>query len=128
MVIKAFPGGDPRVAHADDYGVDAILLDSPNPGTGNVFDWALAGDLPEGQRLVIAGGLHPGNVEAAILRAKPWGVDVTSGVEASPGVKDPMKVKAFLEAAKRGEAQISAPLPGPAAGAPFGPYDWAEDE
>ena len=108
MVIKAFPGGDPRVAQADEYGADAILLDSPRPGSGKVFDWAMAGDLPEGQRLVIAGGLHPGNVAAAILRSKPWGVDVTSGVEAAPGVKDPMKVKAFIEAAKRAEAQMAA--------------------
>jgi phosphoribosylanthranilate isomerase len=128
MVIKALPGGDPRVAHADDYGADAILLDSPAPGSGNVFDWAMASDLPEGQRLMIAGGLHPGNVEAAIIRARPWGVDVTSGVEASPGIKDPMKVKAFLEAAKRAEAQVAAPPSRPPAGAPAGPYDWADDE
>ena len=128
MVIKALPGGDPRVAHADDYGADAILLDSPAPGSGNVFDWAMASDLPEGQRLMIAGGLHPGNVEAAIIRARPWGVDVTSGVEASPGIKDPMKVKAFLQAAKRAEAQVAAPPAGLPAGAPVGPYDWADDE
>jgi phosphoribosylanthranilate isomerase len=128
MVIKAFPGGDPRVAHADEYGVDAVLLDAPNPGSGQVFDWAMASDLPQGQRLVIAGGLHPGNVAAAIIRAKPWGVDVTSGVEAAPGVKDPMKVKAFLDAAKRAEAQLSAPDAGLAQSLAVAPYDWAEDE
>jgi phosphoribosylanthranilate isomerase len=128
MVIKAFPGGDPRVAHADDYGADAILLDSPRPGSGNVFDWALAADLPEGQRLVIAGGLHPGNVAAAVIRSKPWGVDVTSGVEAVPGVKDPLKVKAFIEAAKRAEAQLAAPEAGAPESTGSGPYDWAEDE
>jgi phosphoribosylanthranilate isomerase len=128
MVIKAFPGGDPRVAHADDYGADAILLDSPSPGSGNVFDWAMASDLPEGQRLIIAGGLHPGNVAAAILRAKPWGVDVTSGVEATPGVRDPMKVKAFIEGAKRAEAQLAAAAAAGPPSAGTGPYDWAEDE
>jgi phosphoribosylanthranilate isomerase len=128
MVIKAFPGGDPRVAHADDYGADAILLDSPSPGSGSVFDWAMAGDLPEGQRLIIAGGLHPGNVAAAIMRAKPWGVDVTSGVEATPGVKDPMKVKAFIEGAKRAEAQLAASAAAGPQSTGTGPYDWADDE
>ncbi len=43
LVIKAFPAGDPRVARAEDYGADAILLDAPNPGSGQVFDWALYG-------------------------------------------------------------------------------------
>jgi phosphoribosylanthranilate isomerase len=77
---------------------------------------------------MIAGGLHPGNVEAAILRAKPWGVDVTSGVEASPGIKDPMKVKAFIEAAKRAEAQLAAAGAAGPESAGVGPYDWADDE
>jgi phosphoribosylanthranilate isomerase len=93
-----------------------------------VFDWAMAGDLPEGQRLVIAGGLHPGNVAAAILRSKPWGVDVTSGVEAAPGVKDPMKVKAFIEAAKRAEVQMAAEEAAAPESPGLGPYDWADDE
>jgi len=128
MVIKAFPAGDPRVARAEDYGADAVLLDSANPGAGEVFDWALAGDLPEGQRLVIAGGLHAGNVAAAVSKVKPWGVDVTSGVEAVPGVKDPMKVKAFVEAAKRAEAEIARSTVNLSPGTVDGPYDWAEDE
>ena len=132
MVIKALPGGDPRVAHADDYGADAIMLDAPNPGSGRVFDWALASDLPEGQRLIMAGGLGPDNVAAAIAGVHPWGVDAISALEASPGVKDPMKVKAFVDAAKRAaaEAGASAPAAPPAPGAPaiVGPYDWEEDE
>lgn len=129
MVIKALPAGDPRVARADDYGADAILLDAPNPGSGRVFDWALTGDLPEGQRLIIAGGLSPTNVGTAIARVRPWGVDVASGVEASPGVKDPMKVKAFVEAAKRAApAALTGPAPAPGGEGGFGPYDWAEDE
>lgn len=141
MVIKALPGGDPRVARAADYGADAILLDAANPGTGKVFDWALTGDLPEGQKLIIAGGLTPGNVASAVARVKPWGVDVASGVEASPGVKDPMKVKAFVEAAKRAALGLAAPATAlrgragqseaSAQGMPdgvVGPYDWAEDE
>jgi len=129
MVIKAFPAGDQRVAHADDYGADAILLDAANPGSGEVFDWALAGDLPEGQRLLIAGGLHAGNVGAAIGRVRPWGVDVVSGVEISPGRKDPMKLKAFVAAAREAEARLAAATSAtkPASPATL-PYDWAEDE
>jgi phosphoribosylanthranilate isomerase len=128
MVIKAFPAGDPRVTRAAEYGADAILLDAPNPGSGKVFDWELAGDVPEGQRIVIAGGLHSGNVAAAVSRVKPWGVDVDSGVEASPGVKDPMKVKAFVEAAKQAAATLAAATATLSQGAFEGPYDWAEDE
>ena len=128
MVIKAFPAGDARVPRAADYGADAILLDAPNPGSGQVFDWALAGDLPEGQRLVIAGGLHAGNVAAAIAQVKPWGVDVTSGVEASPGLKDPMKLKAFVEAARNAEAHLAARTAKVGPTSSTAPYDWAEDE
>lgn len=128
MVIKALPAGDLRVARAADYGADAILLDAPNPGSGQVFDWALAGDIPEGQRLMIAGGLNARNVAAAIARVKPWGVDATSGVEASPGLKDPMKLKAFVEEARRAEAHILAVTDKVAEGLSTGPYDWADDE
>ena len=128
MVIKAFPAGDPLVTRAADYGADVILLDAPSPGSGLVFDWALAGDLPDGQRLLVAGGLTPDNVAVAVTKVKPWGVDVSSGVEASPGHKDPMKVKAFIEAARRAEAQLLSAAPQVAKGASTGPYDWAEDE
>jgi phosphoribosylanthranilate isomerase len=128
MVIKAFPAGDPRVARAADWGVDAILLDSPNPGSGEVFDWALAGDPPQGLRLIIAGGLSASNVAAAITKVRPWGVDVTTGVEASPGMKDPMKVKTFVEAARRAEAHVAAGRAPFAKGVPIPPYDWADDE
>ncbi|HTV11482.1 MAG TPA: phosphoribosylanthranilate isomerase [Acidimicrobiales bacterium] len=128
MVLKAFPAGDARVARAGEYGVDAVLLDATNPGSGQLFDWALAGDMPEGQRLVIAGGLNAGNVAAAVMRMKPWGVDVTSGVEASPGLKDPMKLKAFIEAARRAEQQLAAASAKMAGSSSIGPYDWADDE
>ncbi len=128
MVIKAFPGGDVRVGRAADYGADAILLDAANPGSGEVFDWTLAGDLPEGQRLVVAGGLDAGNVATAITRLRPWGVDVISGVEASPGVKDPMKMKAFVAAAKEASSALVMPKARPAASVSNAPYDWAEDE
>jgi phosphoribosylanthranilate isomerase len=128
MVIKAFPAGDLRVSRAGDFGADVIMLDAPNPGSGQVFDWALAGDLPEGQRLLVAGGLDADNVATAITRVKPWGVDVTSGVEAAPGLKDPMKVKAFVEAARRAEAALVEAKGEPSESAFGDPYNWAEDE
>jgi phosphoribosylanthranilate isomerase len=84
--------------------VDAILIDSPNAtsvgGTGQSFDWTLASKThfhsATGCKLVAAGGLSPENVAHAIAKLRPWGVDVVSGVEASPGRKDPVKVRIFI--------------------------------
>lgn len=128
MVIKAFPAGDLRVSRAADYGADIILLDAPSPGSGQVFDWALASELPEGQRLLVAGGLNPDNVATAISTVKPWGVDVITGVEAAPGSKDPMKVKAFVEAAKRAAAALEEAKAELSESDFDSPYNWAEDE
>jgi len=102
FVIKVFPAGAPVVAKAADYGADVIMLDSPRPGSGQIFDWTLA-EVPDGLRLLLAGGLTPDNVTEAIARVRPWGVDAVSGVERSPGVKDPVKVRAFVAAAKSTE-------------------------
>ncbi|MDP9019590.1 MAG: phosphoribosylanthranilate isomerase [Actinomycetota bacterium] len=119
VVIKAFPAGDPHVARAGEYGADAVMIDSARPGSGKVFDWSLAEDVPSGQRLVLAGGLHPGNVGDAIARVRPWGVDVVSGVEAAPGRKDARLVRTFVSSAKR------AVTPGWDA-EDAAPYDWQE--
>lgn len=110
LVIKAFPAGDARVASAPSFGVDAVLLDAPNPGSGRVFDWAFAAEVPESQRLMIAGGLNPGNVAAAIAATRPWGVDAVSGVERRPGEKDPVKVREFVAAAKAALPPEDPPL------------------
>jgi phosphoribosylanthranilate isomerase len=89
--------------------VDAIFLDSgtsQNPGgTGNVFDWEKAVPLGKtiqkaGLKLVVAGGLNAENVAEPMRTLKPWGVDVSSGVEARPGKKDPEKVRAFIAAVR----------------------------
>jgi phosphoribosylanthranilate isomerase len=69
-------------------------------GTGRTGDWALARRLAARAPLLLAGGLNPANVAAAIQAVRPWGVDVASGVESSPGVKDPAKISAFISAAK----------------------------
>jgi phosphoribosylanthranilate isomerase len=82
------------------------LLDTYNPGlpggTGERFDWDLAIQAQRfGRPIFLAGGLSPENVSDAVRRVKPYAVDVSSGVEASPGRKDPAKVRAFIQAAKR---------------------------
>ena len=83
---------------------DAHVLDAPSAGrggSGKTFDWALAeAAVAAGHRIVLAGGLTPDNVAEAVARVRPYAVDVASGVERSPGVKDPARVKAFLAAAR----------------------------
>jgi len=103
FLIQAFPAGAKALAKVADYGADVVLLDAPSPGSGQVFDWELA-EVPDGVRLLLAGGLTPANVAESIAHVHPWGVDVVSGVERAPGVKDPVKVRAFVAAAKSTEA------------------------
>jgi phosphoribosylanthranilate isomerase len=121
VVLKAFPAGDPRLDRADDYGADAIIVDSHAPGTGHVFDWSLAEGAPIGRRVILAGGLTPANVAEAVERVRPWGVDVATGVESSPGRKDPVLLRDFIRAARAAE-------PRPYAGdEEHVPYNWEED-
>jgi phosphoribosylanthranilate isomerase len=69
-------------------------------GTGQTVDWTLAQEAARSTPVVLAGGLTPANVAEGIIRVRPYGVDVSSGVELSPGKKDHDKVKAFIEAAR----------------------------
>lgn len=88
---------------ADDlaaYGADAILLDGPDPGSGRAFSWAEAAPLVGASRVVVAGGLTPENVHRAVEAVRPYAVDVASGVETAPGLKDQAKVRAFVARAK----------------------------
>lgn len=82
--------------------VRAFLVDTYQPGavggTGKVGDWQLAVRVKDYGPLILAGGLTPDNVAAAIRQVQPWAVDVASGVEAAPGRKDPAKLKAFCQA------------------------------
>ncbi|MEQ4722650.1 phosphoribosylanthranilate isomerase [Nonomuraea sp. B19D2] len=74
---------------------DLLLVDAPHAGSGQPWDWAAVRGRPTGQWL-LAGGLTPANVTEAIAAADPWGVDVSSGVEISPGVKDSALIREFL--------------------------------
>lgn len=86
------------------FDVDGFLLDTFHPGvyggTGKVFDWKLAKQANKFGRIIVAGGLTPKNVSEAIQKSRPYGVDVCSGVEKVPGIKDIKKLRAFLKAVK----------------------------
>jgi len=85
-------------------GADAVLVDGPEAGSGRAFDWGGAAALRGRARWMLAGGLDPTNVGAAIARLRPPMVDVASGVESAPGVKDPVKMAAFVAAVRAAEA------------------------
>jgi len=102
-------------AIAGEATVDALLIDSrtatAHGGTGRRYDWQAARPLfrqfSQQLRLVAAGGLNPENVAEAIQTLRPWGVDVASGVEATPGHKDPERVAAFLQHAREAFAEAA---------------------
>lgn len=106
MTIKAFRVRDAdSLATLPDYPTDAWLLDAfvadKHGGTGATFNWDLAAQAKKlGRPIFLAGGLTPENVAEAIRHVQPYAVDVSSGVESSPGKKDPKKVREFIRAAK----------------------------
>jgi phosphoribosylanthranilate isomerase len=127
FVIQGFAAGDPALAAVGNGPVDIVLVDADAPGSGTVFDWALADAVPAGVRLLLAGGLNAENVAQAIRRVRPWGVDVSTGVETTPGsgYKDPRKLRRFVEQARSAGEQLTGDswTPDPAAA----PYDWMTD-
>lgn len=100
-VMKAVVAGSRDAEQSNRYRTDLILVDSAAPGSGETWDWALIDQLPSGIRTVVSGGLDPNNVGEVIALARPYGVDVSSGVEREPGRKDASKVRRFVQNAQR---------------------------
>ncbi len=88
----------------------ALLVDAHRPGeyggTGQTGDWPTARALAAGYPLLLAGGLTPDNVARAVTEVQPWGVDVASGVESAPGIKDPGRMQAFIRAVRLSAKEI----------------------
>ena len=106
-VMKVLKVRDGNVPGTDDW-PDPIMLDSwsadQRGGTGQTWDWEVARPLLASRQVFIAGGLEPGNVGKVVSQFKPYGVDVSSGVEARVRVKDPEKLRAFIRAVRLAEA------------------------
>jgi phosphoribosylanthranilate isomerase len=113
-VIKALrvgPGFDASAADAYRDVVSALLLDTLVPGeqggTGVAFDWEdTVGRIPEWAPVILAGGLAPDNVRDGIRALKPYAVDVSSGVESSPGIKDHALIRAFCAAVRAADGEV----------------------
>ena len=105
-VMKVLKVKDGRVPDAGPW-PDPIMLDSwsadQRGGTGQTWDWESARELLATRKVFIAGGLQPGNVSKVVSAFKPYGVDVSSGVESAVRVKDPDKVRAFVHAVRIAE-------------------------
>jgi phosphoribosylanthranilate isomerase len=100
LTIKAFPAGHPDMSRSSEFGAQAVLVDGTSPGSGEVFEWRLAEGVIDPSRLIVSGGLNSGNVGDAIGHLHPFGVDVSTGVEESPGKKDPRKMREFVAAVR----------------------------
>lgn len=105
LALDAYEASPWRTARA------AILVDAHDPvtvgGTGRTIDWQAARTIAATRPLVLAGGLTPENVGDAVRTVAPWGVDVASGVEQSAGVKDPVRVRAFIDAVRAADAALA---------------------
>lgn len=123
LTIKAFPAGDPGIGRIDHYGVGLVLVDAESPGSGEVFDWRLAEGVVDPARLIVSGGLRADNVADAVAHLHPYGVDVSTGVESAPGRKDPVKVRAFVAAARAAAGEDVAD----GGDGTDEPFDWREE-
>ena len=126
-VVRAFAAGDPALQRIDDYGDVRVLIDSPEPGSGKAFDWRMLRDSNFTTPFLLAGGLTPENVGSAISMLRPAGVDVSSGVESRPGVKDPVKVAHFITAARKAVPPDDDQYRTHSSSDPNGPYNWEDD-
>lgn len=103
--LRMKPGLDTEAALQQFHAARGILLDAWHAdhfgGTGQTFDWSRTGLLPRQSRIVLAGGLNPGNVAQAIRTVRPWAVDVSSGVESAPGLKSKELMERFVSEVQR---------------------------
>jgi len=99
-VAKSVVAGSAEASSANNYGTELILVDSANPGTGTGYDLSLLEQLPKTINVILSGGLTVLNVAESIKAVSPWGVDVSSGVEISPGMKDRLKIREFITNAR----------------------------
>jgi phosphoribosylanthranilate isomerase len=102
-VIKAMGLSERTVPSLDDWPARVmLLLDACDPlvrgGTGRVLDWNCAAVVAARRRTLLAGGLTPDNVARAVTQVQPFGIDVSSGLESRPGIKDPVRIRALFEA------------------------------
>ena len=107
-VMKVLKVREGVVPDASDWG-DPLMLDSWSPdqrgGTGRTWPWEAARELIRSRRVFVAGGLEPGNVGTVVREFRPYGVDVSSGVESAVRVKSPQKIAAFIGAVRHAEVQ-----------------------
>jgi len=100
FVVKSVVAGSAEAKMADQFATEMILVDSATPGSGTSYDLNLLRELPANVRLILSGGLTVDNVSMSIRTVFPWGVDVSSGVESAPGVKDHAKIRDFISNAR----------------------------
>jgi phosphoribosylanthranilate isomerase len=84
-----------------------VLFEGPLSGSGQTTDWSAAADLARRVELILAGGLDPQNVAAAIRQVRPFGVDVSSGIESEPGIKSTGKIEKFVAAARLAALELN---------------------
>lgn len=103
--LRIKPGMDIAAAALAFASAQGLLVDAWHDeqygGTGATFDWSLLGTAVSSERLVLAGGLNPANVAQAITQVRPWAVDVSSGVESAPGIKDKGRIEQFISEVQR---------------------------
>jgi phosphoribosylanthranilate isomerase len=112
-VVKAFRARDESIlTEIEEWAAPFFLLDTWHPaqagGTGERFDWDIARRAHRFGKFILAGGLTPENVGNAIREVRPFGVDVSSGIEKSPGIKDPAKIRAFVDAVRAADREAAA--------------------
>lgn len=98
--VERWPVYREGVSSPGETAAGVFVYEGGRSGQGRTVDWARAGALATAGRMILAGGLDPGNVGEAIRRVRPWGVDASSGVESGPGRKDPARIAAFVAAAR----------------------------